>query len=507
MRISLLVVSLCVALMAAGLMAQDNDINVVLSSPPTDGIASLSILNTDDFTDQNEYVSRMYQIETQGMELQPHLRLLVEREGGAVRPWLYIDPETGEHDNWVQVVCPEYQLESVEDIIDTMSRPGAASIPGGTRLHIRMHNQLASSIAAIITGSEVTGDGFARADDITNTLFIFDSESDAARDLAAAQYYDVPARMVDLGVRIVEVDVTDTEQIGLDWDAWKTSASGFLELTGAARSGLGGEFFSFDQLLVIDATAVAEFLNYLIHEGHADTVTNSNLTVVNGETAVLSSFRHVPNLQYIPRNWGDPTLIVDRDNDPEEADTVIHTVNGGLRADLADVSLAEEGYELTFTPIIGTDSMVCRVTVDIASIVGQNDLDEPILSEYHTESMVGLVDGGACLLGAFDKSSTMQIQDGIPLLRNIPYLGESLFSETTDQVRQTKLVVILTPRIDEHLTYTPDALLNGRRVPTPSYAPYTSPPCTEAPPQFIQVVNEAQGAVDDAMAANDAEWR
>jgi type II secretory pathway component GspD/PulD (secretin) len=492
--------------------AQDEQVNIVIS-PPADGdISSLSILRTDDFTDQNDYVSRMYRLETQGMELQPHLRLLVEQEGGRVRPWLYIVPETGEHENWIQVVCPPYQIPYVEEIIETMSRPGTASIPGGTRLHLRMRNQLASSVADIIGRTEVTGDGFAQADDITNTLFIFDSESDAARDLAAAQYYDVPARMVGLGVQIIEVDVTDSETIGLDWDAWKTSASGFLSMSSASRSGLPGQFFSFDTMLNIDATAVAEFLNYLVHTGKATVITNANLTVVNGQPATLSSARHIPYIDYVPRNWGDPTLVVDEVGDVEagqgaDVNSVVFTPGGGFRADLDDVSTADEGYSLIFTPIIGTDSMVCNVSVDISSIAGHNDLDEPILSNYHTDTMIGLVDGGTCLLGAFDRRSTLEVQDGLPLLRRIPVLGESLFSETTEEVRQTKLIVLVTPRIDENLTYTADALLNGRRVPAPVYDPYTSPPCTEAPAEFSDAAQDAIDAVDAAEAANAAEWR
>jgi type II secretory pathway component GspD/PulD (secretin) len=316
--------------------------------------------------------------------------------------------------------------------------------------------------------------------------------------------------MVELGVNILEVDTTDTETLGLDWDAWKTSAAGIIQISSASRDSLGGEFFSFDTLLGMDATTVAEFLNYLVRQGHATVVTNTNMTVVNGQTATLESARVIPYQTYdrIDGTAAPVLLVVEGDtSDPLHIPTTAPVPGSAAgRAELRDQMDVSEGFTLTFTPIIGQDSMVCRVECVINSLIGHTELDMPITSAYRTESMVGLVDGGTCLLGAFDKQTIMEIEDGIPLLRNIPYLGY-LFSEVTEEVRTSKLVVILTPRINEHLTYTDEAVLNGRRIPGPSYDPYTSPPCVDCPPVFRDALQAGQNAIDDAMSENEAEWR
>lgn len=492
---------------------QDEQVNIVVSPPPPDGVSAISILRTDDFTDQNDYVSEVFELETDPFEVLPYVRSLVQQEGGAAEGFVYADPETGEISRFIQVVCPDYQMDSVRAVLAVVNRAGAQSDNGGTRLHYRMHHQLASSVAAILNRTEISPDGFVQADDVTNTIYIRDSKSDGARALAAAQFYDVPARMVELRVQIVEVDVTDSETIGLDWDAWKTSAAGFLALTSASRDGLGGEFISFDSLLVIDATALAEFLNYLVHVGHATTLTDTSLTVVNGQTATLQSTKAIPHQVYTTQNGADPIRFVDEGDtsDPEHVD-FDGLAMGPLdepagRAVLRDQFDAQEGFRLVFSPIIGTDSMVCHVLCEINNLAGQSDLDTPIVASHRTETMIGLSDGGTCLVGAFDRTTAMDVQDGLPLLRHIPVLGPSLFSETTEELRRTKLVVLVTPRIDANLTYTPEVLLDGTRSPAPAYDAFNSPPCVSPEPEFTEALDDAQATIDGARRDASAEWR
>jgi hypothetical protein len=180
----------------------------------------------------------------------------------------------------------------------------------------------------------------------------------------------------------------------------------------------------------------------------------------------LEAFQPVPNIQYVPQAGGDPIRFVDDVEDGTDADALILPSDAG-RAVLRDVGQDEEGFRLVFTPTIGTDTMLCDVEALVNTVVGQNTLDEPIVGTRRTETVITLADGNAALIGAFDQRRVTEVQDGIPLLRRIPYLGRALFSETTEQIHSTKLVILVTPHIDDNLEYEDIALMWGDRVEDP----------------------------------------
>lgn len=459
---------------------------------------ALTVIRTPDTFADNQYIAQVFELRCAPFEVLPYVRALVTAEGGSASTNEYVDPQ-GQRRNRLTVVCPPYQMDYVEHIVASFNEEGLRSNPGGLRMHMRAHNRLASELAEILRTTDISTDGVVRADDVTNTVFFLDSESDGTRALSVMRYYDVPPRMVELEVRILEVDVSDTAQLGLDWDAWKNSAAGFVALTAAARDSLGGEFLSFDTLLLTDVTAVAEFLNYLVHTGRATVVTHTSLVAVNGSPAVLESSLRVPYLAYAPELGADPLIAVDDDEDPNDIDGVV-VLNEAGRSVLRDTGAQHEGFRLTFTPTIGTESMICDVECVINSVVRQSDLDEPLVAERRTQTVMTLADGVPCLIGTFDQSRSIRVQDGFPLLRHIPYLGQSLFSEWTDEIRRTKMVVLATPRVDRFLQYSGEVLMNGQPVPAPDLGAYAGRPATAPAPEVIEEIDREQTSLEESAA-------
>jgi hypothetical protein len=485
--------------------AQDEYINVDLAPDGTGDLSgAMTFIRTPNTFADNQYIARVFELVCSPFEILPYVRTLVATEGGTTTLSEYVNPD-GVRRYRINVVCPPYQMPYVEQIISAFNEPGFKSNQGGIRFHLRAHNRLASELASILRRTEISGDGQVQSDDVTNTVYIFDSDSDGNRALNVMHYYDVPPRMVELEVQILEIDLGNSQQLGLDWDAWKTSAAGYVSLAGAARDSLGGEFFSFDTLLLTDVTSVAEFLNYLVHVGHASVITHTSLVAVNGQPAILESSLHVPDLQYAPEEGADPIPVVDDDAEfNQDNDVVIAPHNAG-RSVLRDRGLQQEGFTLTFTPTIGTDSMTCAVECLINSLVRQNDLDQPLVAERRTDTVITLADGNPCLIGAFDQTRQLQVQDGFPLLRRIPYLGQSLFSEWTDETRSTKMVVLVTPHVNQFLQYNDDAIMYGERVPDPDFGDFSGLPATTPEPYILDSMRQAEemGAAA-AQQASDA---
>ena len=54
--------------------------------------------------------------------------------------------------------------------------------------------------------------------------------------------------------------------------------------------------------------------------------------------------------------------------------------------------------------------------------------------------------GGTVVIGGFARESELQVQDRVPFLGDLPYVG-NLFKTTTKSNARSELLVFITPRI------------------------------------------------------------
>jgi hypothetical protein len=439
--------------------AQDERVNLNLA-PSADGRyeGSLLIIRTDDTNADVDYNARIYELGVEGWEILPFLNRIVEQEGGSVDFWTHTDPETGEERHYVQAVTAAYQFEDIDELVRAFDRPGATSHRGGVRRHLRVRHRLASDVAAILRGGVISPEGFVQADDATNTLFVRDSHSDGMRALEVLRFYDVPQRMVEMDIRMIEVDLSDHDRLGLDWEAWKNAVGGFIQVSAAQRSGLPADFASFDLLLNLDARVLADFLNYLVRRGSATIVTHSTLTAVNGEVAVLESRRRVPRVRPVAAPGVFHLVEAGGGDSPE-----LLVEEGALRSTLTDDGSDAEGLSLRIFPRIGAETMIAEISAVMTSAISENLLGEPVVAESRINSIVRLHHDEPILVGTFDRQRESRVESGVPLLRSIPVLGPRLFQTTHVRNGRYRLILIMTPRMDDHLRFTEEQIEYGRR--------------------------------------------
>ncbi len=99
-------------------------------------------------------------------------------------------------------------------------------------------------------------------------------------------------------------------------------------------------------------------------------------------------------------------------------------------------------------------SSVDKVTLDVEAIL-ENILDDgsnnatgqPVTSKQEVKTQAILRHGESIVIGGLVKSYDSKSKSKVPLLGDIPWIGEYLFSSTTVTVEEDNLVVILTPYI------------------------------------------------------------
>jgi general secretion pathway protein D len=70
----------------------------------------------------------------------------------------------------------------------------------------------------------------------------------------------------------------------------------------------------------------------------------------------------------------------------------------------------------------------------------------PTISQRRIASTIAVNSGETIALGGLIRDSHTETVQGVPLLSDIPILG-NLFKTTTDVKRRTELLVLLTPRV------------------------------------------------------------
>ncbi|UCD66729.1 MAG: pilus (MSHA type) biogenesis protein MshL, partial [Deltaproteobacteria bacterium] len=115
------------------------------------------------------------------------------------------------------------------------------------------------------------------------------------------------------------------------------------------------------------------------------------------------------------------------------------------------------GISLGVTPQIDENGVATlHIVPVITDLVGFKEFtqdgdtwDIPIIDMRATDSIVRAQNGSTIVLGGLILERVSEDETGIPLLKDIPYLGQVLFSGQTKEAEKRELVIMLNPTIIE----------------------------------------------------------
>ena len=253
--------------------------------------------------------------------------------------------------------------------------------------------------------------------------------------------------IVNLRVRVVEMQREVVRQIGINWDmAFKQGLFAFGLATGAAplipvaASALGipgqqpGQFFNTRRQLGngtvnnaygrystgnFDLTALVDLLE---GDGFVKTLAQPNLSTMSGKTAHFLAGGEFP----IP--------VAQRDG-------------------VITIEFKRFGVSLTFTPVILTGKRIAmRVAPEVSqlsnngSINIQNGLQIPALTTRRADTMIEVASGQSFAIGGLLQNNVTRDINKVPWLSDVPILGK-LFTSENFLRNETELVIIVTPYI------------------------------------------------------------
>ena len=243
-------------------------------------------------------------------------------------------------------------------------------------------------------------------------------------------------RQVDIEVRIVEVTLSDSFALGLDWSrfqqvAGRDNSIGFNTRVTAPQG--TSALPSTMTLRMTNPASYVSLLDALSQQGDVRMVSQPRIRIMNNQTARVKS-------------GTDEAFFVRSSNRVlQNSGGVLETVNEQPQT----VSL---GVTLSVTPQISADGWaMLNITPSITRLIGtavspRGDSTAPILDVSEATTMVRVRSGELIILGGLIQEETSDTNRRVPGLGEVPAFG-NLFKSTYKAGRRKELVIFLAPTI------------------------------------------------------------
>ena len=249
---------------------------------------------------------------------------------------------------------------------------------------------------------------------------------------------------------IAELDVSKTQDLGVNWAAFSKNNKvplgsyvqpvGGTSLVDLVAAGTAGPSALSDTLLagttigVGTLSAGGESFAAMVRALQDDTTTNIMATpsavTLNNQAATLKDVDEVP---FVTGQYSTPT-----------------TTTTGAVTPFQTVQQQEVGIILKVTPTISAEgnAVMLKISVESSSLVGTTttSLEEPETAKRSIDTNVLIEDGGIVVLGGLIQNQQNRDNNGVPLLANIPLLG-NLFKSRNDSATRNDLMIFIKPTI------------------------------------------------------------
>jgi general secretion pathway protein D len=311
------------------------------------------------------------------------------------------------------------------------SRSASAGGPGVSQTGLQPGGQPALPVDGAprgTIGGPTEERGSARAlisvvpDHTNRMLLITATREEYKRIVGILERIDVQAEQVLLEATIAEVTLNDNLRLGLKWflERGQQKFTFTDSLIGAIAPTFPGFSYFFNSLntqIVLDALSNVTDVNI---------VSSPTLTVLDGQRAVLQV--------------GDEVPIITQQ--------AVSVVTPGAPV-VNSVTYRNTGVILAVVPHVHENGRVVLEIEQEVSEVGattSSSINSPTFQQRRIKTTVAVRDGESLALGGLMQDRSSLARDQIPIVGEIPVVG-NLFKSKDDRIRRTELLIIMTPRV------------------------------------------------------------
>jgi type IV pilus assembly protein PilQ len=299
----------------------------------------------------------------------------------------------------------------------TADRTQEELLPLSTR--ILPVNYANSKEMAVSIGKTMSKRGHVEVDERSNSLIVTDIDDRLDQVEAMVRNLDTKTPQVEIVARLVDVDVSSTRDLGVEWgvhnlDLGDAGIAEDLDVKAADVTNPAGIFKlgtvkSFGSL---DARLLA-----LESQNKANIISNPRITTVNNREASVVVGKQIP--------------------------LIVQDFAGNAVTQLTTI-----GIKLSVTPHINTGN---RITMDVhpevSDLASQSTVQGGIIiNTTMADTRVMVNDGETAVIGGLIRSNESSTRRGVPILMDLPLLG-NLFRSTSTTKQKRELLIFVTPKI------------------------------------------------------------
>lgn len=265
----------------------------------------------------------------------------------------------------------------------------------------------------------LTKRGHIEVDKRSNSLLLTDIDDRLDQAESMVRSLDTKTLQVEIVARLVDVDVSSTRSLGIEWGAQnldlfdagvgediRVNARGVTNPVGTMRLGTVKSFGSLD--------AAIEALET---QNKANIISNPRITTVNNREASVVVGQQIP--------------------------LIVQDFAGNAVTQLTTI-----GIKLSVTPHINVGN---KITMDIhpevSDLASQATVQGGIIiNTTMADTRVMVNDGETAVIGGLIRSNESTTKRGVPILMDIPLIGNLFRSNSTTKAKR-ELLIFVTPKI------------------------------------------------------------
>ncbi|HSR61858.1 MAG TPA: pilus (MSHA type) biogenesis protein MshL [Gammaproteobacteria bacterium] len=246
-------------------------------------------------------------------------------------------------------------------------------------------------------------------------------------------------RQVLIQATILEVDLSDQYQAGIDWSFLNQAAGISLTSVTGALIGPTGTLtqllLSYNDTEIADEDSLNLTVRLLDEFGDVSVLSSPQLMVLNNQTALL---KVVDNVVYFTI---ESNTITNQTTTDTFFTTEIHTVPVGIVMSMTPQINENDTVILNIRPSI---SRISRFVQDPNPDLGAVTSTVPEIQVREMDSMLRIQNGQIAVLGGLMQDETRDNINSIPGVSKLPGVGKA-FETTTKEYFKTELVIFLRP--------------------------------------------------------------
>ena len=261
-----------------------------------------------------------------------------------------------------------------------------------------------------------------------NMILIQDTTAHINTAETIIRRFDKKPLQIMIEARIVEVKLDENTKYGINWSWASQKAKRTAKVSGNFQNSKGsneaGFTFEFGTLKIDGFTTL---FDALMSNTNTDLLSNPRIVTTNGEEALISTGESVPY----------PAAII------SGTSVFFKSEYKKIGVSLKVTATVNDPEHITLQVNPQVSEILNYKTQNVSKDV---EINSPVISQREATTTVVVRDRDTCVIGGLLQNKSIQYEEKVPFLGDIPLLG-MLFKKTSTQKVKSEVIIFITPTI------------------------------------------------------------